>query len=183
MKTRSDLVWEANRIVRDLSAKFPLLAPKLNGIRFVPSARMTRAAGTAYYKQNLIKLSLPFFSSDENFAKAFYNTVTHEIAHILVPPVRTVGRRNRDSHGFEWQMMHRQLGGTGERCHELELSVGFTARRVEVEIPCGKCGQPIKVSRIRAARARAGRMSYRHVHCPRPETPISMVQRLLDQAS
>lgn len=157
MRTRRELVWEANRIRQELCESHPTLAEKLRPIRFEVSARMTRAAGVAYPTRNLVKLSLAFFADEANFAKDFRNTVTHEIAHILVPPTRCLGRSNRDAHGFHWQMMHRSLGGTGERCHELELSAGFQARKkVCFEMPCFKCGGPILLTRSRAEVYRLG---------------------------
>lgn len=170
MKTKQELVWEAHKILRELGEKHPHLAAKLVPIQFVVSARMTSAAGTAYPKRNLIKLSLAYFASDENFAKEFRNVVTHEIAHILVPPVRLPGRRNRDSHGPQWQLMHRSLGGTGERCHTLDLAVGFAARRQsprqQVPCPCG-CGQTMSLGPTQYRTHQSGRQYYIRGHRPR----------------
>lgn len=172
-----DLIREAYRIRDELSRKHTTLSDKLLGITFEVSSRMTRAAGAAYIARKMIKLSLPFFASEANFQKDFRNTVTHEIAHILVPPTSWCGRSNRDAHGFRWQAMHRQLGGTGERCHELELSVGYSARRrVRIEMPCFKCGKPIFLTRSRAQTYQTGiehgsmgpgtNYGFAHKNCP-----------------
>jgi len=198
MKTSREIAWEANRIRKELCENHPHLAAKLLPIRFEVSGRMTRAAGTAYPKRNLIKLSLAFFADEGNFAKEFRNTVTHEIAHILVPPTQWCGRSNRDAHGFNWQMMHRSIGGDGKRCHELELSAGFQARKkVRFELPCFKCGRPILLTRSRAEVYRLGiargsmgpgtGYGFSHGACPpgsvpvprREETPLDLMRKIL----
>lgn len=178
MKTKTELMWAARRILQDLIAKHPQHAAKLVQITFKISGRMTQCAGLANCSRSIVKLSLPFFASEENFTKEFFNVVTHEIAHILCPPVRHPGRVKRDSHGYAWQMMHRSLGGTGERCHELEITAGYAKRRtsVKVEMPCYKCGKPIALGPKRAKVYREGIASgsmgpgtqygYAHRTCP-----------------
>ena len=130
-------------------------------ITFKVSSRMTRAAGKARPGTGEVMLSLAFFADRANFEKDFRNTVTHEIAHILSPPVRAYGSRRRSSHGPAWKAMHRRLGGTGELYHDLSLAVGFTARRTapkqRTEASCGcGCGQTMKLGPTQLKRHRAG---------------------------
>lgn len=151
------MIWQADRIRRELAEKHPHLASKLVVIRFEVSARMTLAAGTAYPMRSLVKLSLPFFADDGNFEKEFRKTITHEIAHILVPPKREPWQRRVNSHGLEWELMDRSLGGDGKRCHTLKLAEGYSARRdIRVEMPCFKCGKPLPLKPRQAATYRVG---------------------------
>ena len=157
--TKQEILRRANEILGECYEMVSGLDDKLNIIRFVVSARMTRAAGSARVLTGEIKLSLPFFADPANFEKEFRNTVTHEIAHILSPPIRTPGSRRRSSHGPAWRAMHRRLGGTGDRCHELDLAVGFEARRNinRTEVPCGcGCGQPMPLGPTQLKRHKAG---------------------------
>ena len=148
----------------------PDLARDLASINFKVSARMTRAAGYAQPSKRLVKLSEAFFLNPENDSQ-LENTVTHEIAHILAPPTRSPYARKRDVHGHEWQRMHRRLGGTAERCHDMALAEGFQrrtrTRAQRVDVPCGKCGQPVALGPTQLKRARLRGAVYSHKRCPR----------------
>lgn len=144
----------------------------LRKIRFIISARMTRAAGKARINTGEITLSLPYFADESNFGIHFEETVTHEIAHILAPPMRTVPGLRRELHGRTWRAMHRRLGGKGERCHDMDLAIGFErktrqrAARVEVSCSCG-CGQPMKLGPTQYNRYAAGTKYFLKGHAAR----------------
>jgi len=142
------------------------LDERLDMIRFVVSTRMTSSAGSAQVRTGLVKLSLPYFEDTANFAKEFRNVVLHEIAHVLSPPTRSHRSSKRSSHGFAWQAMHRSLGGTGERCHGLDLAVGYERKktlRISVECHCG-CGQTMKLGPTQFKKAQAGCRYYLKGH-------------------
>ncbi|ASZ75517.1 hypothetical protein KIW74_gp11 [Mycobacterium phage Kimona] len=72
--------------------------------------RAKRRAGQCNHSLRTISLSLHLMrlrTYDETL-----NTITHEIAHALVGP--------RHGHDAVWRRKHRELGGDGKRCFELE---------------------------------------------------------------
>ena len=169
MKSAQDLLHEAYCIRDVLAIKHPDLGPVLRQIRIEISTRMTEAAGKAKCQSKIVKLSLPFYADETNFTEDFYNTVTHEFAHILAPPFWGPTGRKID-HGEAWQAMHIRLGGNGERCHTLEVAEAFKRKVVMTPAACGTCGQSIMLSPIRLKRhnenlALGGR-GYRHNKCP-----------------
>ena len=170
--TQHEMTREAYRILAECQEMAPDAFEERPRVTFKVSARMTRAAGNARPATGEIKLSLAFFEDRSNFEKDFRNTVTHEIAHILAPSFREPGRR-RDPHGPRWRAMHRRLGGTGERCHELELADGYTARRSarkSVPCPCG-CGQTMNLGPTQAKRHEASGGTYYYLQGHRPRRP------------
>lgn len=158
MKRASDIQAEANAIRNRLMAEHPGLASALRAIRISTSTRMTRSAGNANYPQNRIKLSVPFFSDEENFTQHLENTVKHEVAHLLA------GRGT--GHGPVWRAMHRRLGGTAERMHNMALSENYAAKRApRVEVACERCGQPLGLGPGQAQKHKRG-ARYSHRRCP-----------------
>ena len=170
MKTAREILTETQRILRECVPLVPGF--DIATVRVRVSNRMSRAAGKARILTRTIYLSVPFFADDENFRLHLRNTVTHELAHLLAPPVR-IGRR-RDVHGPAWRAMHRRLGGTGARCHEMEVAAEYAkAKRppVRVPMPCPKCGKPMLLGKTQARRhadqIRYGGRGYTHRICPR----------------
>lgn len=161
MKTSQDLWNRANEIRNGIVLQFP----QLQAMRIVIKRGMGQRAGKARPEENCIWLSYDLFSQDKNFDESFFNTVTHEIAHILVPPTaRGFGSVRRTIHGWQWEAMHRKLGGTGERCHKME-TVSCERQARLVPVACPKCSQPIMLSPVRARRAATG-TKYFHRICP-----------------
>lgn len=46
-------------------------------------------------------------------------TIPHEVAHLVAYCFPRLGAKN---HNSAWKMIDRSLGGTGERCHQMELT-------------------------------------------------------------
>ena len=158
--TQYEILRRAKEILAECRTLAPEHASTHDRITFRVSGRMTRAAGTACPLTGEVTLSLPFFEDRGNFERGFRNVVTHETAHILSPPVRNPGSRKRSSHGPAWRAMDRRLGGTGDRCHTLELAVGYESRkrsqRASVPCPCG-CGQTMSLGPTQLKRHKARR--------------------------
>mgnify|MGYP001619177687 CR=1 FL=1 len=165
MKTTHEIAWRARKILQESAVACPQYADKLHGMKIVVSSRMTRCAGKAFYWQNTIKLSLPYFADDKNFDEGLFNTVTHEAAHLIVGAVGRLG----GPHGPQWRAVHRSMGGNGERCHEFELADGFS-RRVKHEVTCSKCGGSLKLGTAQYRRhvqhVKVGGIGYIHRKCP-----------------
>jgi len=159
--SKQQLLRRANEIVGECYELVSGFDSQLSAIRIVISSRMTRAAGKARPGTGEITLALPYFEDPKNFEQHFRNTVTHEIAHILSPPFRRAGSRKTSQHGPAWKSMHRRLGGTGERCHDLDLAVGYERKtrqravRTEVLCSCG-CGQPMPLGPTQLKRYQNG---------------------------
>lgn len=53
-------------------------------------------------------------------------TVPHEVAHLVAWAHPRLGAEN---HNWQWSMIDRKLGGTGERCHRMKLTPGRKVTR------------------------------------------------------
>ena len=105
-------------------------AEKLRNTNITLNNRMRVAAGRAYTNSPFeIKLSIPIFSRPEN-EHHFFQTVTHELAHIVAGA--------RAGHGCQWKAVHRLFGGNAERCHNLTVQRNSAQKRVSVFCVCGK---------------------------------------------
>lgn len=167
--TEGQILVRAREILTATAAKCPQYADKLGRIRFEVSRRLTRCAGRAIYRTNTVQLSHAFFADQGNFEKEFFETVTHELAHLVVG----VLNRGNKPHGPLFRLTHRAMGGTGKRCHTMALADGYTsrARAKRVQAVCGRCGQPMDLGPTQAKRhaehvARGGK-GYSHRVCPR----------------
>ena len=119
MKSDAELLYEARKIAREVVATHPCHAQALQGLTFKVWS-MSRCAGKAWPYRKLVKLSRSYYSSEDNFARDFRDTVLHEIAHVLTPG---------DHHGPKWRSVAREIGCTAKRCHTLNLAEGFKQRR------------------------------------------------------
>lgn len=92
----------------------------------VVSGRMTRAAGKAScklknysYGREAILSSLKITYSRELMARdteeGRIDTITHELAHIIEYVIR-----GDSDHGYNWQRIHRALGGSAKRTHNID---------------------------------------------------------------
>jgi predicted SprT family Zn-dependent metalloprotease len=142
MKQANEIQRAAYRILADAAERCPGYADTIRRIRVRISSRMTSCGGTANYRKMEIALPLAYFADETNFEKFLFEVVTHEAAHLVVGIVD----RNRRPHGPQFKMVHRSMGGTGKRTHEMQLADGFSKRkaatRTSVFCGCG-CGETI----------------------------------------
>lgn len=152
-RSRESLEAEAMRLLEEVKHRFPEYREALLRVEIRLSQRLTRSAGNADPRTGLIQLSEPIFRLEENTA-AFKNTVLHEIAHIIVgPDVR--------AHGAEWRATFLQLGGNGQRTHNLRSSGQHRTHQAS----CSRCGDEIELGTRRFRRLVAGARDYMHVGC------------------
>jgi predicted SprT family Zn-dependent metalloprotease len=125
-----------NQILDDLKQRHPEYAEEISRIVVRTSSRMTAAAGKASWRgpSRILSISSVFFSDPANVESNLFNTVTHEVAHLLCP--RGAG------HGPIWRAMHRRLGGTGERCHTMERQ-GPVRRKSRHDLHCVRCREVV----------------------------------------
>lgn len=62
----------------------------------------------------------------KNWDEMVNQTIPHEVAHIVAYVHRHLGAKN---HNYAWAQIDRSLGGTGERCHKMELTPGRRTSR------------------------------------------------------
>lgn len=62
-------------------------------------------------------------------------TIPHEVAHIVAYCFPALGAKN---HNYAWQMIDRSLGGTGERCHRMELTRARNVQRYRYVLDNGQ---------------------------------------------
>lgn len=94
--------------------------------------RLTRCMGRAHFnrfkREARIELSSPLW--DRADSKEQENTIIHETAHII----EYLMYGNSD-HGVRWQEIHKKIGGTPSRCHNVDR----TGLRRQVERLQFKC--------------------------------------------
>jgi predicted SprT family Zn-dependent metalloprotease len=124
----TQIQWQAKEILRQLANE----NPAWEILRFTNvevSRRMVSLAGWASARENLIKISEAFYASDKNFETDFFDTVTHEAAHVVAWHAALRNGRRIRPHGPEWRETHLAMGGNGKRCHDLYVAEGFGGRR------------------------------------------------------
>jgi len=114
-----------------------------------------RSAGQAGYKsqfgerhyymrfnQEAIKLDWEQFSKE---------TIPHEVAHIVCYMRPELGHK----HNSGWRRVCIDLGGTGDRCHTMQLTPG-RRRRTKKFMYTATCGTEIELSSVRHNKIRRG---------------------------
>lgn len=64
----------------------------------------------------------------------FINTISHEIAHLVCYLRPELGR----NHNNGWKRVHRILGGTGKRCHTMNLTPARRTKKYQYITTTGK---------------------------------------------
>jgi len=109
VSTKGKKLLEVKKLALALMGEYGLLA---NGWTFgFDTAR--RRFGVCYHGKRRITLSAALV--ELNSIEESRNTITHEIAHALMP--RGAG------HSPGWVAMHRSLGGDGKRCYDSAVVV------------------------------------------------------------
>jgi SprT protein len=62
-------------------------------------------------------------------------TIPHEVAHLVAYCFPRLGAKN---HNWKWAEIDRSLGGTGERCHRMELTPGRKTTRYRYVLDSGQ---------------------------------------------
>jgi predicted SprT family Zn-dependent metalloprotease len=101
----------------------------VNTIKWEINSRMRRVLGRALMNRDKqtfkIELSREYITKGNE--EAIYNTITHEIAHIIAFKVY-----NEKGHGMWWKMVHEKLGGDSKRLAKQE-ETGYTVKRNRVK--------------------------------------------------
>jgi len=90
---------------------------------------MGRLGGTAERRGHHLLLNLNEQLTTVDRAEA-YNTVSHEIAHLVCYRFPHLGK----GHDAGWKRVHRALGGDGSRCHDMPLKKAKRTRQAVYQI-------------------------------------------------
>ncbi len=153
VSNENPLLEQAQSILEEVRDRFPGYRRALDGTEIRISKRLTRSAGNACPKSRTIGLSEPIFSVDEN-RTLFRNTVLHELAHVIVGP-------EVQAHGHEWRNTFLQIGGNGERCHQMRAR----GQHHQHQAHCEKCQEIVEVGSRIFNRIGKGSRDYRHIGC------------------
>jgi len=84
-----------------------------------------RAAGMAGCRRSLdgtvsdLYLRFNREALEKDWEHMTQETISHEVAHLVAYCFPRLGAKN---HNSQWKMIHRSLGGEGNRCHNIELT-------------------------------------------------------------
>lgn len=121
----------------------------------------SRRAGCCDFRRKRISLALQF--ARQAGAEEIRDTLLHEIAHALV------GKRH--NHDAVWRAKAQQIGGSGERCHNLSFNPpryivacrngcwSATAERRRRNVVCGECRGEIVYRTYTAERWKKGELA------------------------
>ena len=149
----TELESEAKLIFDELYEQFHKYRSRLIGTDIRLSRRLTSSAGNACPKRKQVGLSLPIFSLKEN-RDQYRNTVLHELAHIIAGS-------DVKSHGEEWRSIFLEIGGNGERTHQMRAQ----GRHRREMVYCESCREELEVGIRVSRRIAKGQRNYQHVGC------------------
>lgn len=114
---------QAFKLVKQANYRYGMML-RLDRVEFYPKGACAGRAGydveTGKYYICLNREAIELDTED-----AFCDTLPHEIAHLFVMHLNRTGlflKKQHSTHGAKWKAICRFLGGTGERCHSLNLT-------------------------------------------------------------
>ncbi|MEE2857140.1 MAG: SprT-like domain-containing protein [Planctomycetota bacterium] len=147
------LQQEADRTLADVIEKHPQYSEVLVGTSIRISSRLTRSAGNACPESRTVGISEPIFSVEENLPQ-LRNTILHELAHVIAGP-------DAKAHGKVWRSIFIEIGGNGERCHQLRAR----GQHRSFQAKCERCQEDVEVGTRVWNRLKGGSRDYSHQGC------------------
>lgn len=125
----------ANELLIKHGVKYPFSFEKAKPTRFI--------AKIIYTEKQIVfnETYLDIIKEDE-----FRNTILHEIAHYLVDTINGKWMMS-NRHNSIWKMKHREIGGTGTRCSDLENYKNIDRSGYRFIYHCNSCGHVFYTSR------------------------------------
>lgn len=109
-------------------------------VEYIKWNRAGRAAGMAGIdKDGKYYLVFSKELAEREFDTIMKDTVPHEVAHLITFYMNRQGRSKDRGHGVVWRRVCLSLGGTGKRCHNMEVTPMRNRRkyRYEYRMPSG----------------------------------------------
>ena len=139
MRDRAIEALKASRYGEALSAKQGLIE-KLIGIPLSLNYRTRTRGGSCKWKRQAytrhaydISIEIGYEYATRATEIELENTVKHELAHAF-----HILLTHSSDHGSMWQMIHRAMGGTAERCHSVTVRKNIVKRYKIVDNKTGK---------------------------------------------
>lgn len=137
MKTLADFTALVKLCIEAAEAKYGKMPPI--EIRYDIRGRTAGYAGWKVNRWTGEKSSYCLRFNREAISKHWdemvQSTIPHEVAHIVCAVFPQLGG---DNHNWKWAQIDRELGGTGERCHRMELTPGRVTNRYIYKDSMGK---------------------------------------------
>lgn len=113
-------------------SKWPAISGlHITGIKWIKGTTAGKASCKGGYT---VMLNLE--AAEKYFDDTYNDTVAHEVAHLIVMYLQRNGVLYRvKPHGPEWRRYCIALGGTGKRCHSLQLTASRTHTRYHYVLP------------------------------------------------
>lgn len=122
-------------------------------------------AGQACYKLNKLKVNFVLYK--QNKLDYLWNTIGHEVAHLIAYQVFGAAALRRNHHGAEWKLVMRSLGLAPDRCHQYDTSE--VKRKVTIQKFMYRCScREHNVSTVKHNRMKSGTRRYICLHCRGP---------------
>ena len=140
-KTREVIIQAENRYGVELQA---------TDIRFDLHGR---SAGMACQRGRHLHVRFNMEAAEKDWDHLFNDTIPHEVAHL-------VGYRDPTfawNHNKAWVKTCKELGGTGKRTHNMDLTPRSKMKYYQYKLPCG---YEVKLSATRHKRCQNGSQKY-----------------------
>tara|TARA_R110000851_G_scaffold218427_4_gene371351 strand:+ start:1071 stop:1646 length:576 start_codon:yes stop_codon:yes gene_type:complete len=143
-------VKEVMQLARDSFPRFTLANSDLPIVFFKTgsSAGHVKYTSLGWGKQ-VFNLELNTVGFESDFDQMMDDTIPHEIAHVVEAFIH-----GESSHGPRWNRIAKQLGCSGERCHEMDMSKATRKRNRAIYI--ATCGTTVKVTMNRHNKIQKG---------------------------
>lgn len=140
-------------------------------IRFDKRGTTAGTANGVYWELNFNETLL-----NENVEHFVYQTVAHEVAHLIdhhvydshAPRFDRMGRRKKGSpHGPNWKRCMGVLGVPADRCHNYDVSNAkqSSRKRATFDYTCTGCGEVLPMGAVRHKNMQEGKRTYHHNGC------------------
>lgn len=116
-------------------------------------------AGKAKYNQWQVEYNE--LIANENGLVKFYNTVIHEVAHLVTKKLYPYAK----AHGAEFKHVMITLGGTGERCHNYSVASVQSVKKTQKRYVYACACNTHNISSVRHKRATIYKTVYRCKKC------------------
>lgn len=125
---RKTLEARTMEVVNKANVLFPTLRMDEPKVGFF---QKSATAGKAHYGEWMVTYNEVI--AQTNGLDVFDNTVIHEVAHLVVKKLYPFAK----AHGWEFKQVMRTLGGSGERCHNYDVSAVKTTLARNYVWACG----------------------------------------------
>lgn len=145
------LIDRVDEVLQDAAQRYGLPAWDVS-VHFYSKHRAAGYAKFHRFGQMEIRLNLEAYYLDPQ--DMLKDTIPHEVAHLVCMMFPQHGK----GHDRGWQYICRTLGGSGRRCHDLQLTPARKTRMFKYTLPSGAT---VVLKSVRHLKIQRGLMTYR----------------------